>query len=179
MHRIFAALRLPNHEGERLLGLRDDLYGARWRRLEHYHITLQFYGDVHIDLAEEIAAALEQVSAPPLQLHLSGVGWFGRKAPHALYARIGDDPALTALAAECRKIARRLAVKIDDRPFRPHVTLAYCHETPLEDVRAWSERYQLLRSEPFEVSEFSLFESFTSPRRPSRYEPQSTYPLRG
>ncbi len=179
VHRIFAALAVPEHEADRLLALREDVPGARWRRRDHFHITLHFYGEVQRDLAEEIAASLEHVTAMPLNLEINGVGWFGRKAPHALYARIADTPELTQLAAACRKIARRLKLKIDEKPFRPHITLAYCHETPLADARDWSERYQNLRSEPFNLSQFALYESFTSPGQQSRYTPQADYLLGG
>ncbi len=177
MHRIFAALALPDDIAERLLPLRSNLPGARWRRREHFHITLQFYGAVDAEIAEAIAAELEHVQAPVLDLQLDGAGWFGRKQPRAVYARISGPSALDALAGECRRIAQRLGVKIADRPFKPHVTLAYCKDTPLEAVRAWSEDFQTLRSEPFLVDGYQLYESFTGHGRQSRYQAQADYPL--
>lgn len=177
MHRIFAALPVPESISERLLPLRSDLFGARWRRPEQFHITLQFYGGVQTEMAEEIAAALERVQSPALELTLAGVGWFGRKEPRAVYARIGENAALSALAADCRKIATKLGVKIDANPFSPHITLAYCKDTPLPDVMAWSEDYQVLASEPFLIDQFHLYESFPSTGRSSRYQAQASYAL--
>ncbi len=177
MHRIFAALPVPGAIAERLLPLRADLPGVRWRLREHFHITLQYYGGVEIEIAEEIAAALERVDAPALDLELAGVGWFGRKEPRAIYARIGESSALTQLATECRKIARTFGLKVDANPFRPHVTLAYCKDAPLSQVRAWSEDFQSLRSAPFLIDQFHLFESFTGDRRQSRYQAQADYRL--
>ena len=175
MHRIFAALPVPDSIAERLLPLKGDVFGARWRQRRHFHITLQFYGNVTTEIAEEIAEALEQISAPQLTLELQGVGWFGSKAPYSLYARIAPNETLNALAADCRKIARRLNLKIDQNPFKPHITLAYCHDTPLEEAMRWSEDYQILRSEPFVAESFHLYESFTAPNKPSRYEAQADY----
>ena len=177
MHRIFAALPVPSHISERLLPLRNDLPGASWRLAQHHHVTLQYYGDVQIEMAEEVAAALEQIQAPALELRLDGVGWFGRKEPRAIYARIGGLEALDQLANNCRKIAHRFGLKIDSKPFKPHITLAYCKDTPLEMVRAWSEDFQTLRSEPFLIDSFHLYESFTGHARQNRYEPQADYQL--
>lgn len=177
MHRLFAALPVPDMIAERLLPLRTDLHGARWRRREHFHITLQFYGKVSEEVANEIADALALISSPPLALELNGVGWFGRKEPRALYARIKENDALSGLAAACRKIARQYKLELSQDPFTPHITLAYCKETPLEDAMRWSEDYQILRSEPFEVDTFHLYESFTGHKKQSQYVPQADYRL--
>ena len=178
MHRIFAALPVPEEVSSRLIPLRADLHGARWRRPDQFHITLQFYGAVALDVAEEIANALERIEATGFELSLEGVGWFGRKEPHSVYARIADTAALTNLAERCRKIAAQVGVKLDAKPFKPHITLAYCKDTPLADVMAWSEDFQVLRSAPFHVDAFNLYESFTAVGRPSRYQIQARYPLK-
>ena len=176
-HRLFSALPVPDEIAERLLPLRFDMYGARWRQREHFHITLCFFGEVSAEVAHELADALEGVTAPALELELAGVGWFGRREPRALYARIRENAALSALAADCRKLARRFGLKLGQEPFVPHITLAYCHQTPLEAARAWSEDFQILRSEPFLVDKFHLYESFTGHRRKSQYVAQADYPL--
>lgn len=177
MHRIFSALPVPDTIAERLLHLQEDLPGARWRQRDHFHITLNFYGEVDREIAGEIADRLEDVSAPALALQLEGVGWFGRKAPHNLHATLSDNPALTGLARDCRKIGRQLGLKMEDRPFKPHITLAYCTDTPLDLVRTWSETYQTLRSEPFLADTFHLYESFTGKYQQSRYVAQANYRL--
>lgn len=179
MHRLFAALPVPGAIADRLVPLRADLYGARWRWREHFHITLHFYGELRHEIAEEIADALERVRAPSLELEVQGVGWFGRKQPYSLYARISENAALSQLAADCKTIARELGLKLEAKPFTPHITLAYCVDTPLADVMRWSEDFQLLKTQPFLSDTFHLYESFTRPNKPSRYEAQADYPLQG
>jgi len=115
---------------------------------------------------------------PVLELQVEGVGWFGRREPRALYARLVQNPALDALAADCRKLSRQLGLKTDTAPYVPHITLAYCRHTPLEQVMRWSERYQSLRSQSFIAENFHLFESFTHPGKMSRYVIQEDYVLR-
>ncbi|MEO0548464.1 MAG: RNA 2',3'-cyclic phosphodiesterase [Pseudomonadota bacterium] len=177
MHRLFAALPVSDDLAERLVPLRTELHGARWRWREHFHITLHFYGRVDRDVAEEIAAALENVEASALALRIKGVGWFGRREPRALYARIEASDPLSQLARACRNIARELNLKLSSDPFIPHITLAYCNQTPLEDVMRWSEAYQTLQTEPVLFDRFHLYESFTSDNKPSRYVAQADYPM--
>ena len=178
MHRLFAALPVSDLLAERLRPLREDVFGARWRRDDQYHLTLQFFGEVPLELAEEIADQLGSLSTTGFAITLNGVGWFGRRQPRALYARIAETPELTDLAAQCRALARRLKVPIGQDPFVPHITLAYCHDTPIEDARRWSEAYQILRSDPIWVDEFHLYESFMgSGQRKSRYQIQASYSL--
>ncbi|MEM9179356.1 MAG: RNA 2',3'-cyclic phosphodiesterase [Pseudomonadota bacterium] len=177
MHRLFSALPIPDDLAHRLTPLAVELQGARWRRREHYHVTLSFYGDVDGEMAEELANALEIVRAPAIELELAGVGWFGRREPRALYARIAENEALSDLAEQCRKLARQFRLKLGQDPFMPHITVAYCNQSPLEAVRAWSEDFQILRSEPYLVDTFHLYESFTGHRRQSLYVPQADYAL--
>ena len=177
MHRLFAALPVPDEIAQRLDPLSVEMHGARWRKREHYHVTLCFYGRVDGEVADAIADALADLRAPSLSLELSGVGWFGRREPRALYARIAENAALSALAKDCRKIARQFDVKLGQDPFNPHITLAYCNQTPLEAARAWSEDFQILRSDPFLVDTFHLYESFTGHGRQSQYVAQADYPL--
>jgi len=177
MHRLFAALPIPDDLAARLAPLAVDLHGARWRRREHYHVTLCFYGEVDGEIAHELADALDTIKAPAISIELSGVGWFGRREPRALYARVAPNDALTALAQDCRKLARQFKLKLGQDPFTPHITVAYCNQSPLEAVMAWSEDFQILRSEPYLVGSFHLYESFTGHKRQSQYVAQADYSL--
>ena len=119
------------------------------------------------------------MKAPPFELSVRGVGWFGRKAPHTLYARIEDHETLSNLAAQCEKLARRVGLTPEKRPFTPHITLAYLKDTPLPDVMHWSETYQTLRTQDFTCDRFELMESLTGKYQQSRYVVQEDYPLTG
>lgn len=178
MHRLFAALPVPDTLATRLAPLSSDVHGARWRRRDHYHVTLCFYGAVSGEIAHELADALESVRSPAIELALSGVGWFGRREPRALYARIAPTDALLDLAEQCRKLARSFRLDLGQNPFLPHITLAYCHQTPLDAARQWSEDFQILNSEAVLVDQWHLFESFTGQGGQSRYVAQADYALR-
>lgn len=177
MHRLFAALPIPDDLADRLEPLRVDLQGARWRRRDHYHITLCFYGAVDGEIANELADALAELRAPAMSIALSGVGWFGRREPRALFARVAEQASLSDLAHASRKLARQFNLKLGQDPFVPHITVAYCNQTPLDAVRTWSEDFQVLKSEPYLVDTFHLYESFTGHRRQSQYVAQADYQL--
>lgn len=175
-HRIFAALPVPNDIGEPLMDLQKGLPGASWRPLENFHITLRFFGEVHTALAREIDEALGEISAPQMQLEIDGVGWFGRREPRSIHARIAPNDALKKLSGACERAARRLGLPAEKRGFRPHITLAYLHDIALSDTMAWADRHGAYRDGPFWVDRFHLYESHFG-RGPSRYVAEADYPL--
>lgn len=176
LHRLFAALPVPEEIAEPLLDLQKDLSGASWRPLENFHVTLRFFGELDTVTAREIDHELSLIEAPQMQLEVSGMGWFGRREPFAVWARILQDPALTRLAGACERAARRLGLPPEKRPFRPHITLAYLHGTPLHEAMAWTERHQTWRAGPFWADRFHLYESHMG-KGPSRYVAEAEYPL--
>ena len=64
-----------------------------WRTLddvENYHITLRFIGDVDGRTADEIVDRLDRLDGPEFELSLNGIGSFGSKKPHSIWA--GSTP---------------------------------------------------------------------------------------
>ena len=97
MPRLFTALEIPRDAALSLSLLRGGLPGARWVDVENYHLTLRFIGDVEGHVADEIANALDRVRRHSFALTLSGVGAFGQKKPHAVWAGVAASPDLAAL----------------------------------------------------------------------------------
>ena len=145
MPRLFTALEVPRDAALSLSLLRGGIPGARWIDVENYHLTLRFIGDVDGHLADEIAHGLDRVHRPSFDLLLSGVGAFGSRKPHAIYAAARPSPELTALQAEIDRICTRAGAPSDQRKFVPHVTLARLRnerkvELAFEDKRLWDIR---------------------------------------
>jgi len=122
----------------------------RWTPTTQWHLTLAFLGEVDEgvlpDLGERIARAARR--HPPTSLAFGGGGRFGdrvlwtrvhaapygthpsaRESPvstgrvsHSDRPRGGDD--LRRLAASVTAAARRCGIALDERPYRPHLTLA-------------------------------------------------------
>ncbi len=159
MQRLFTALEIPREAALSLSLLRGGLPGARWIDVENYHLTLRFIGDVEGHVADEIANALDRVRRPSFMLTLSGVGAFGQKKPHAVWAGVSPSPDLNALQAEIDRICQRLGVASDPRKFMPHVTLARLrNSSPLDVARYLSARGNF-SALPFRVGRFVLMSS--------------------
>ncbi|MGB3645452.1 MAG: RNA 2',3'-cyclic phosphodiesterase [Mesorhizobium sp.] len=159
MPRLFTALEIPRDAALSLSLLRGGLPGARWVDVENYHLTLRFIGDVEGHVADDIADALDRVHRASFTLALSGVGAFGQKKPHAIWAGVSASPDLAALQAEIDRIYHRLGVPADPRKFMPHVTLARLrNSSPAEVARYLSARGNF-STLPFRVGRFVLMSS--------------------
>jgi len=159
MPRLFTALEIPRDAALSLSLLRGGLPGARWIDVENYHITLRFIGDVEGHVADEIADALDRVRRPAFSLTLSGVGAFGGKKPHAVWAGAAASPDLTALQAEIERICQRLGLPSDPRKFMPHVTLARLRNSSPLDVAHYLSARGNFAAQPFRVGRFVLMSS--------------------
>jgi 2'-5' RNA ligase len=107
--------------------VRDAPGAPRWTTPDRWHLTLLFLGTVPADrlapLTDRVAPAV--AATPPLTLRLAGAGRFGsRRRPAVCWAGVdGDVAGLSALAGRLADAARAVPLPVEDRPFRPHLTL--------------------------------------------------------
>ena len=129
--RLFIALGLPEalraaltHEQERLqaAGLH-----AAWVRPLGMHLTLHFLGDMPVTALERVEAACVQAATgvPPLRLRAEGLRCFpSARRPRVLVTNVlGDVQQLKRLHQRLARRLSRLGVRLDSRPYRPHVTI--------------------------------------------------------
>jgi len=159
MPRLFTALEIPRDATLSLTLLRGGLPGARWVDVENYHLTLRFIGDVEGHVADEIASALDRVNRPAFSLALSGVGAFGGKKPHSIWAGVTPSPDLFALQAEIERICQRLGLPADHPKFTPHVTLARLKNANLDQLAQYLSTRGNFATMPFQVNRFVLMSS--------------------
>ncbi|MCF1505358.1 MULTISPECIES: RNA 2',3'-cyclic phosphodiesterase [Afifella] len=176
MPRLFTALELPSDIAFSLSLLRGGLPGARWIDPENYHITLRFIGDVDHRTANEVAGTLAQVSRQGFELSLSGLGTFGGRKPHSVWAGVSAGDKLRELQADLERRLQRLGLDPDRRKFSPHVTLARLKTASQGDVAAYLALRGDFRTPPFEVGRFVLLSSRDS-RGGGPYIMEEAYPL--
>jgi RNA 2',3'-cyclic 3'-phosphodiesterase len=176
--RLFVALPIPDAVARGLMLLQGGVPGARWQAREQLHLTLRFIGEVDGADARALDDALAGIDAPAFELQLHGVGQFGNKQPHALWAAARKNELLDHLARKVDSAIRRVGQPQDAHKFMPHVTLARLRHPELERMRDWLTAHALYTSETFTVDGFCLYSSkLTSDG--SIYRVERAYPLRG
>ena len=83
----------------RLVAAHGGLVGARWIDVGNYHVTLRFIGDIDARAADEIADYLVQVRRSAFAVEIAGLGAFGGRQPHSVYATQPSRMVLTMLDA--------------------------------------------------------------------------------
>lgn len=159
MPRLFTALKIPRDAALSLSLLRGGLPGARWMDVENYHITLRFIGDVEGPTADDIVHGLDRISRSAFEIKLSGVGAFGNKKPHALWAGVAPSAELAALQAEIDRICLRNGAPADARKFTPHVTIARLRNTSPQELAPYLSAHGGFSTIPFKIGRFVLLSS--------------------
>ncbi|MCX4967526.1 RNA 2',3'-cyclic phosphodiesterase [Streptomyces sp. NBC_00654] len=126
--RVFIALAPPDHAKEELARELRPAYDThpdmRWNRIEDWHITLAFLGELPVGTVPFLRPLLARLAADhrPPRLALRGGGSFDDRV---LWSGVdGDLDALHMLADEVRTAVKSCGVAFEDRPLRPHLTLA-------------------------------------------------------
>jgi 2'-5' RNA ligase len=181
---LFVALHPPTEILRELLAVTEDLRGTglgsvRWTRPELLHLTLAFLGEVddatHAELAVRLARAATRTA--PLRLSLGSAGRFGDRV---LWTRVrGDVTGLRRLADSVRASARRVRLPVEDRPYRPHVTLARAQGGA--ELRSAVDALAGFESSSWTADQLELVSSQlgAGPDRSSRYETVAAWPLTG
>jgi 2'-5' RNA ligase len=159
MPRLFTALEIPRNAAMSLSLLRGGLPGARWIDVENYHITLRFIGDVDGRTADELVERLDRIDRPEFQVRLDGIGSFGSKKPHSVWAGVTPTPDMFALQGEIERICQRIGLPSDPRKFMPHVTLARLKSSRVDDVVHYLSGRGNFQTSLFTASRFVLLSS--------------------
>jgi 2'-5' RNA ligase len=183
--RLFVALEVPEpvrrEVARRVAGLRDRLPRARWVDLEKIHLTLLFLGETPADKVPALSAKLREAFAkhPPMAVRLSGGGTFPPKRP-ARVAWIGLEAPEELAAVQADAVAaavEAVGFEPEERPFRPHVTLARCDPNwPRDAIEKFTAAFPGEIGPPFTVDRGVLMESKLSPKG-ARYSVVEGFPL--
>jgi 2'-5' RNA ligase len=136
--RVFVALAPPDDAKDELADALKAAYEQyprlRWNRIEDWHITLAFLGELPASAVPVLRSALAglAVSRPPLRLGLNGSGHFDERT---LWSGVeGEVEGLHLLADEVRRLVRGCGIAFPERPLRPHLTLARARRGEQADV---------------------------------------------
>lgn len=127
--RAFVALELPEAFADEVAGLARGLAAVcdgRFAPVGNHHLTLAFLGDLDEAGVRAALDALEAAcaGAGPIELTTEGLGTFGRGRATTLWLGILPSDELVLLATRLRRELAARDLAYDEKPFRPHVTLA-------------------------------------------------------
>lgn len=180
--RLFAAVYPPAAALDELSAYVSGRVPPDLRRVprEQWHVTTAFYGEVAAAAVPELTDRLSRVGArtPPLRLSLAGAGAFPRpRAARQLWVGVrGDIQTLALLAGRCVAAARRAGAAVDERRYRPHLTLGRPRRGPA-DLTAAVEALSGFTGLEFEVDALVLVRSTLGAR--VVHEPMAEFELRG
>lgn len=166
--------------------------GVEWTDPADWHMTLAFLGEVPDDRRPALSGALSTVAARtgPVRLHFAGGGHFDSRV---LWAGVGGDvEGLHALSLATREAADNAHIGLDDRPFRPHLTLAHAwhrqrdehgtitdssHPPGTPDIQPLADALTDFASAPWHADRLLLMSVRSS--RPPRYTTDESWFLNG
>ena len=153
-----------------------DKLPLNWAPMENWHVTVAFLGNVEpqalVSLDAAVAPAVAKFS--PFAFTLSALEWFPSVTkPRLLALRVDACDSLVALQRDITGALRREGFHTENRPYRPHLTLAR-----LKGSRKRFNPPALPPIVPFDCQpeELVLFESLPGKRAPV-YRPVRTFEM--
>jgi len=120
--RLFIAVLFSKEVKDALLSAIDELKAqavtGNFTKPENLHLTLAFIGES--DRVSDIRGIIDRCTVPPFEMAASGAGHFG----NLYWVGIEKNPKLKALAESLQNELRKSGFEIEDREFKPHITIA-------------------------------------------------------
>lgn len=124
--RLFVAICLEDAIRDALCrasgALREQAQFGRFTHRNNLHLTLAFIGET-ARLADA-KRAMASVRAAPFSLTIGGMGRFARRGGDLYWAGAELCGPLAGLQAQVADALRKQGFSLDDKPFKPHLTLA-------------------------------------------------------
>ena len=175
-HRLFVALRPPPEVRDCLIDCMEGLSAARWQDDDQLHLTLRYIGEVDRHVANDLAEALTDITAPMFDVTLRGTGVFVRKGrAHTLWAGVVENEPLVRLQRKIERRCQQAGIEPEHRKFAPHVTIARLNASS-GPVDGFLAQHAETRFGTWKAECFGLYESHLGPHG-SRYERVVAYPL--
>lgn len=176
----FIGIPISEKVKEQLIKWQDELIKhmnyKTWTEKEDFHITLKFLGACSDDKVEKFIKNLRMMqSVHSFSLTIGPADSFGNESlPRVFFASVEHHPVLHALKQQVEGVAESVGWKAEQRPYRPHVTIA---KKGAEGKSPLIENGSLIFQEQFNqpVHHFHLYK--IHPNKHPKYEVIATFPL--
>jgi 2'-5' RNA ligase len=167
MKRIFIAVKVE--AGQALLGMISKLKtglkseNIKWTSLDNIHITLAFLGDTREEKIDVISAMLLEKCDRfgKFELIIKGLGVFKNlDDPRIIWTGIESSEKLKLLNVFIKNGLRDAGIKIEERPFNPHLTFGRIRNLKDKAILKTSiDKYLTEEFQKVPVKEVILYES--------------------
>jgi len=173
--RSFLAVELPEAIRKRIEEIQADLRSSnsdvRWVRPDKIHLTLKFFGNIEESRVDSITRSIEPFVAgtPHFSLEVRGMGAFPNiRNPRVIWLGLIDEKqVLMPLQKQLESTLATIGFPVEDRPFRPHLTLGRVNSSRGKDeLIGRIEKYKEEKFGDVEVKRFVLFKSDLRPTGP-------------
>ena len=158
--RLFIAILLKPEIRAALFALAQQIEKQSWRghftQPENYHLTLVFIGET--DQTQAIKTAMDAVTVAPFTMQVGGLGKFPRREGDVFWAGVKPSGPLLSLYEQLVQGLSSQGISLEQRPYRPHLTLGRGIRMPEEFSRqgAWQNWLVPMTQE---VGQISLMQS--------------------
>jgi 2'-5' RNA ligase len=177
MPRLFVGLPIPPVAYDFCSRAVANCPAVRATAVTKLHLTLHFLGDISHTQQQEVCEQLREIQTNAFDVTLSGRGVFHPSAGHGvLWTGITDSMELRTLQRLTGWALTRSGLQPENRPWRPHVTIARFRSTRFPP----QQQQQFLEEDGgeklvFRTTEFLLYESRADP--PDYYPVVQQFPL--
>jgi 2'-5' RNA ligase len=177
--RLFTGISIASATLENLAELLAELHPlapVKWSPVENLHITTRFIGEwpeTRLAELEQTLGRIEPVGA--IDIRIAALDYYPNAGrPRVLFAGVSAGVPLIRLAESIDEALGAVGIKREDRAYSPHLTLARIRNENIHKLRERITNMPNIEFGSFEVTEFHLYLSKTSPHR-SFYSKLRTY----
>ncbi|MGH9458481.1 MAG: RNA 2',3'-cyclic phosphodiesterase [Thermoanaerobaculia bacterium] len=164
--RLFVGWPVPDdirrEVGRVVATLRHDLPAASWAQPEKLHLTFAFLGATPAAAVGPLARELDALEGvASAEVAADRAGFFpGERRPKVAWIGLSPEERLVPIAEAARAAVARAGVAFDEKPFRPHLTLARI-KAPWRrgDVERFRAAFAAWTPPPMTVDRIVLYES--------------------
>lgn len=123
--RLFIAINFNDYIKNELCSVMENLkkytLRGRFTSRENLHLTIVFIGETN--KVEAVKKAMDNINATPFELHIHRLGKFSRRGGDIYWMGVENNDTLFSIYEQLTAFLSQSGFQIEERPYRPHVTL--------------------------------------------------------
>ncbi|GGA82616.1 RNA 2',3'-cyclic phosphodiesterase [Ornithinibacillus halotolerans] len=147
------------------IDLKEKLAYKNWPYQDDLHITLKFLGEVEDKKLERLRNELKSVQYHDFSITIGSIGTFGKDdRPRVLWAGVENTDEVNGLHNKIEEVSASVGFPKENRPYRPHITLAKKWNGTTVHTMHLDEIKELYKDKTYtlHVDEFVLYQIFPS-----------------